>query len=267
MNYYRRYPGDYARDTQHLSMAEHGAYVLLMDYLYGTQRDIPGIDSALFRICRAHSEEEKSDVKSVIGQFFVKTDSGYTNKRASEEIRDAESRINAAIQNGKRGGRKTQREPNGNLFKNPQGNPQESYPSSNLHTPSAIRQDSNLQQPTNGLESKTAPPALVPVSIWLSFVEMRKKKRQPLTEHAGELIRRKLEELKEQGHDPIKVLEQSIMHCWAGVFPPKEEANGNGNRKTNTDFRGQRTAGAVVSVLRTSRKMATNIRPALPASH
>ena len=38
MNYYERHLGDYARDTGHLSMLEHGAYSLLLDRYYATRR-------------------------------------------------------------------------------------------------------------------------------------------------------------------------------------------------------------------------------------
>ena len=36
MIFYKRYLGDYQRDTGHLSMLEHGAYTLLLDAFYAT---------------------------------------------------------------------------------------------------------------------------------------------------------------------------------------------------------------------------------------
>ena len=41
MNYYERHLGDYAKDTAHLTMIEHGAYSLLLDRYYGTEQGIP----------------------------------------------------------------------------------------------------------------------------------------------------------------------------------------------------------------------------------
>ena len=72
----------------------------------------------------------------------------------------------------------------------------------------------------------TTKESLVPVELWLSYVEMRKRIRKPMTDHAGELIRRELQKLKDQGHDPIEVLERSIMNSWQGVFPLKGHRNG-----------------------------------------
>ena len=34
--WYSFYPGDYGRDTGHLSLIEHGAYRTLMDHYYAT---------------------------------------------------------------------------------------------------------------------------------------------------------------------------------------------------------------------------------------
>lgn len=89
-------------------------------------------------------------------------------------------------------------------------------------------------------EKKEAPhptvPEIVPITLWLSFVEMRKKIRHPLTEHAGELIRRKLRQLKDQGHDPVECLENSIRNGWRDVFEPKEGGS-NGARQPNTEGR------------------------------
>lgn len=66
-------------------------------------------------------------------------------------------------------------------------------------------------------------PAWVPEDCWKSFAEMRKKIRAPLTDDAKTLTVRELAKLRDQGHDPRAVLEQSIMKSWRGVFPCKPE--------------------------------------------
>jgi len=72
-------------------------------------------------------------------------------------------------------------------------------------------------------EKEAAPSALVPVSLWLEFVEMRKKIRKPMTARAIELIQKELRKLKDKGEDPVEVLEQSIRNCWQDVFPVRKE--------------------------------------------
>lgn len=84
MNYYERHLGDYARDTAHLTLLEHGAYTLLLDRCYATEQGIPA-DQA-HRIARARSREEKQAVDAVLAEFFVLTDGVWTNRRVLAEI-------------------------------------------------------------------------------------------------------------------------------------------------------------------------------------
>jgi uncharacterized protein YdaU (DUF1376 family) len=103
MNYYERHLGDYAKDTAHLTMIEHGAYCLLLDRYYGTDKGIP-VDQA-HRIARARTKDEKLAVDAVLTEFFRMADGVWINKRAEEEIEKAFVKINAAKENGKKGGR------------------------------------------------------------------------------------------------------------------------------------------------------------------
>mgnify|MGYP001593112247 CR=1 FL=1 len=87
MNYYRRYCGDYLRDTADLTLAEHGAYTILLDFYYSMGHPIPGPMPALHRICRADTELERAAVESVVNRFFPLNGEGLRhNKRADIEI-------------------------------------------------------------------------------------------------------------------------------------------------------------------------------------
>jgi uncharacterized protein YdaU (DUF1376 family) len=115
VNYYERHLGDYARDAGHLSMLEHGAYCLLLDRYYITEQGIPA-DQA-HRLCRARSKEERGAVDAVLAEFFTLDGAVWTNSRAAREVIKARTKIEAARQNGKGGGRpkRTQPEPTGLL--------------------------------------------------------------------------------------------------------------------------------------------------------
>lgn len=103
MNYYERHLGDYAKDTAHLSMLEHGAYGLLLDRYYGTEQGIQA-DQA-HRVARARSKEEKAAVDAVLSEFFTLSDGAWKHSRVEREIEKAQTKIKAAQENGKRGGR------------------------------------------------------------------------------------------------------------------------------------------------------------------
>ena len=69
MNFYKRFIGDYQRDTRHLSMLEHGAYTLMLDALYATQKPLPFDDKRLHRLLASTSRAERSAVAKVLNEF------------------------------------------------------------------------------------------------------------------------------------------------------------------------------------------------------
>lgn len=84
MNYYERHLGDYAKDTGHLSMLEHGAYTLLMDRYYGAE--LPISDEDKYRQARARTDEERTAVDAVLKEFFTLRDGAWVKGRIDEEI-------------------------------------------------------------------------------------------------------------------------------------------------------------------------------------
>jgi len=120
MHYYPHHIGDYQRDTAHLSLTEHGAYRLLIDNYYVTQKCLPTDAESLHRICRAMSKAERAAVDFVAAQFFTPTDNGLRHKRIEEEIADYQRQAQTSRENGKRGGRP----PSGKPKENPLGSDQ-----------------------------------------------------------------------------------------------------------------------------------------------
>lgn len=69
-------------------------------------------------------------------------------------------------------------------------------------------------------------PEWVPEKAWGGFIEMRKKLKKPLTDHAKEILIKKLAKLTEQGYEPGAVLDQSTVNSWQGIFELKEQQHG-----------------------------------------
>ena len=91
--YYTFYPGDYQRDTQDLSLAEHGAYRLLLDHYY-CEGKLPDDLRRIFRICKAKNNTERKAVQFVLETFFGLSENtqlgtliNLRNKRADREIK------------------------------------------------------------------------------------------------------------------------------------------------------------------------------------
>jgi len=104
MNFVKLYIGDYQRDTGHLSIAEHGAYLLMLQHAYATEKPLP-TGRALHRLLRAESKADRDAIDSVARQFWAESASGLVNARADEEIRKADHQRTVNREVGKLGGR------------------------------------------------------------------------------------------------------------------------------------------------------------------
>jgi uncharacterized protein YdaU (DUF1376 family) len=99
MNFFKLYIGDYQRDTAHLSVTEHGAYMLMLQHYYATEKPLP-TGKALHRMLRAQDKDERDAIDSVAAQFWSKTPEGLlVNVRADAEITKAvvQAETNARI--------------------------------------------------------------------------------------------------------------------------------------------------------------------------
>ncbi len=111
MNFFKFYIGDYQRDTAHLSIAEHGAYALMLQHYYATEKPLPS-GRLLHRMLRAQDKCERDAIDAVASQFWKETPEGLVNERADAEIRKAKAQAetNARISREREDRRKGVRE-------------------------------------------------------------------------------------------------------------------------------------------------------------
>lgn len=76
-----------------------------------------------------------------------------------------------------------------------------------------------IKEPSKS-NARDALAAVVPVDLADAFIAHRKAKRSPLTDHAAQLIAKKLADCP----DPIGAIEASIMNGWTGVFPDRSRS-------------------------------------------
>lgn len=91
-------------------------------------------------------------------------------------------------------------------------------------------------------------PTWVSPEAWDGFCEMRKSIRKPMTDYAKKLAIGNLEKLRQQGHDPTKVLEQSILKSWQGLFPVSDDTQTKGNGYGKTKHSDIMRAGAEANI-------------------
>ncbi|MFM7008720.1 MAG: YdaU family protein [Betaproteobacteria bacterium] len=180
INYYERHLGDYAKDTAHLSLLEHGVYTILLDRVYSTESGIP--DGQKYRLARARTEDERQAVDVVLDEFFHLSEGVWFNQRAEDEISKASARITAAQENGKRGGRpskkpnvsenETQQKPSGLSPGSENETQQKAYqaPSTKHQTPvnpeaAALTQPESRETPPNAAAFGADPITLRAIEI------------------------------------------------------------------------------------------------------
>lgn len=109
-HFYAWFPGDYLRDTGHLSMIEDAAYRRLLDAYYMTGK-VSANAEVLLRVCRAIKEEEQAAVHKVATEFFEIRDGFLFHEKVESEIawsrtksknRSVSGKKGAAVTNGKR---------------------------------------------------------------------------------------------------------------------------------------------------------------------
>ena len=66
------------------------------------------------------------------------------------------------------------------------------------------------------------------------FVEMRKKIKAPLTEHALSLLLKKLDGLGHSDAEKVEIVNQSVMNNWKGLFPLKQEVRQHGTGRNDS---------------------------------
>jgi uncharacterized protein YdaU (DUF1376 family) len=115
VNYYEHHIGDYQRKTAHLTLAEHGAYMLMLQVFYATEKPLPENRQLLYRILRVNRAADRKAVDSVCDQFWQLTEGGITNQRAEEVLEKYRNWVEKQKLNGSLGGRPQKPKPNPSL--------------------------------------------------------------------------------------------------------------------------------------------------------
>lgn len=111
--YYAWYPTIYQQDTQHLSLAECGAYRRLIDHYMLTRAPLPSDDRSLARILGLGADEWLL-IKNSLITYFKPTGLLLTHSFCDAELSKDKKRILRSQDNGSKGGRPKELKLNGN---------------------------------------------------------------------------------------------------------------------------------------------------------
>ena len=68
-------------------------------------------------------------------------------------------------------------------------------------------------------------PDFLPKEKWEEYLQFRVEKKEPLTERAEKMALKRLTEFHGKGHDPLRIIEDSIISNWSGLFEPRGGTN------------------------------------------
>lgn len=147
--YYPFLWADYSGKTMHLTQGQHGAYFLLLRYIYTSGQPIP--DEERYSIARAMLEHEQQNVDFVLPRFFEKQGETWRNLRADEVMQEAEAshlkRVNAGKSKGKNNAGAMQKQSSSNSRAT---KPKTKSLSNNPQTPIVDKSGSGFENGLNG---------------------------------------------------------------------------------------------------------------------
>lgn len=97
------YWGDYIRKTLHLSLEEHGAYLLLIAAYWERGKALPDDDRYFAKVLKMSTKKWKM-VRPIIAEFFDVSEGCWKHERVELELLRSSNRQAAAIANGRAGG-------------------------------------------------------------------------------------------------------------------------------------------------------------------
>jgi uncharacterized protein YdaU (DUF1376 family) len=219
VNYYRRYVGDYLRDTSSLSLIEHGAYTILLDYYYAEECPLPDDLDRIYRMARAMMPEERRAVDKILTTYFTRTTDGFRNARADHEITVSLQ----ARENGGKGGRPKTEEVNGSETGTITGFETETG-TGTVHPPTTNHQPptTSLQPPTTSQLPTPAAAGVVPcphveiIKRYAEHLPMGRQVKPPWKGERAKNLQARWRELVER--QSVEWWDQLFEHCAKSKF-------------------------------------------------
>ena len=212
MYFYRFHINDYQAATAHLTNEQDLAYRRALDWYYSSEKPLPLDHEWLAKRLRV----EAAVLLEVLTDMFERTDEGYRNSRAEEELAGYHKIVDRNKSNGAK--RKTQSQASGNPVAS-QSDATGRQTSIRVSTTSISNQtEENIapQAEPRATRSRVLPvqrPDEVPEEIWSAWLTIRKAKRAPLTEGAMEIIR---QEAAKANYSLVAAIRECVARGWQG---------------------------------------------------
>jgi uncharacterized protein YdaU (DUF1376 family) len=225
------YPNDWLSSTHItlMSPAEEGAYIRLLSIAWNSEDcGLPNDDNALSILSRL-GEGWFGITSQKIKECFTLKDGRLFNERLLKEREKQTIWKEKSAEGGKRSWQVRKKQGKMTSKGWAKGGSTKAEPTAEPKPNSSSSSSSSSKRINN-----TIPDFIIP-EVWFAFIEHRRTKKAKLTDHAIELIFKKLEDWKtNKGMDANEILNRSIENGWTGIF----ELNGTNkpNKPPNQEF-------------------------------
>ena len=223
--HFRFYPQDYLGDMAVAAMSAEaeGCYIRMLARSWMTES--PGVvpEAAVPDMASLHrvDVDRRPRVLAELAAAFYVSEGIWVQKRMVAEHKWSKNMVRIA----ERAGRKSA------SMRKMSTDVQRPFqrPSNHREVEVEVDRDKENQtpKPTDATRAKPEPepdlPDWLPEASWKQWVGHRRGfgKSAPWTPGAARASVRRLQALREQGHDPASVIEESILRGWRGLFPPR----------------------------------------------
>lgn len=195
MHYYQHHIGDFIKDTSFLTNEEIGIYLKLLWIYYDTEKPLP--DSIFELSMKVNARDQDVVISGLLEMFFTKGEGCWHHSRCDREIFSYQQQIEIASKAGKASAAKRA------LNKRSTG----------------VKQSLNERitdvQPTNNHEPRTKnhidTPEGVDNLVWKDFIEIRKRRKAPITERVIEGLAKEAKIANMSLNDVIK---ECVVRGW-----------------------------------------------------
>ena len=239
MNFYPHHIRDFNNSTRHLTRVERSVYRDAIELYYDNEMALTHDIDKLFRRLLCVSDEEKSALKAVLDEFFLKKETGYTHERCDIEIEKYHSNTSAKARAGIASAAKRKQKSTGvEQVLNVCATNQE--PLTNNQEPIKSKDQNPAAKSRRFDPASIDLPNCINPTDWKSWITYRRQRKLTLSETTITMQAANLAEWHHSGHDPGKIINDSIANGWQGLFEPK---SGAPLRKNIHDERAEFLAG------------------------
>jgi uncharacterized protein YdaU (DUF1376 family) len=201
MHYYQFNIGDYKSHTEHLTDLEDLAYRRMLDWYYLHETPLPFEPNEIARLIRMRTHTDCIAV--VLQEFFIRTEAGWSNHRADQEISRAGEKSSKASESAK-----------ARWSKHKYADAMRTHNESNATQDTLHKtQDTEHKNTKPRKSASIVKPEAVDQKVWDDFLAIRKAKRSPMTNTALQGIQR---EADKAGWPLETVMQECVTRGWQG---------------------------------------------------